>query len=278
MRSQPSPADLVINGQALLHRFDQPDILALVLMGSHARDDAGPFSDVDLVRFLAADGPTRPGSGSHLRAGRLVVVSDVTPAEVDTWFVRPELAVSRVPGLRQGWALRDRDGFFAALQARARAFVWDTTLQVRADAYANREMVERVEDAHKGLEGLRRGDIGRLLDAEFGLSWGLNRLVQVQRGVLLQGGSDFFHRVEKAVGIGTDWARWRRRVFGVTEGDPPPTLEERVVAGLRLYIATAELLAAAWTPEARPIIDQTVRVIRGVLDQQHAPPASPDVE
>jgi hypothetical protein len=274
--SESQPPDAAGGWQELVERFDLPEVRALVLMGSYARGDAGPFSDLDFVRFTTApcDRPASlPGTGSHLVDGRLAVVSDVDPEEVETYFVRPELAVSRIPGLRQGQALRDRDGFFASLQRRANAFVWDDAMQARANAFASEKMVGWIEEVHKGLTGLQRGDTGRLLDAEFGLSWGLNHLVAVQRGVLHVGG-DWFAQIERAVGPETEWVRLRRQAFGVTSdapGDldssyaPLLTLRARVIAGLRLYVATAELLTDAWTPEATPLISETVDLVREEL-------------
>jgi predicted nucleotidyltransferase len=41
---------------ALIERFDRPDMKSIVLMGSHARGDAGPYSDVDLARFISESG------------------------------------------------------------------------------------------------------------------------------------------------------------------------------------------------------------------------------
>ena len=57
---------------------------AIVLMGSYARGEAGPFSDVDVVRF--SDRSELPGAGSYLMDGYLVVLSDVTPKQVERWF------------------------------------------------------------------------------------------------------------------------------------------------------------------------------------------------
>jgi hypothetical protein len=130
-------------------------------------------------------------------------------------------------------------------------------------------MVGWVEEVHKGLAGLGTGDTGRLLDAEFGLSWGLNRLVEVQRGVPLteghDGSKDWFELAEQAIGPRTEWARLRRRVFGVTDADRPPALRERVSAGLWFYVATAELLAGVWTPQTAPLIDHAVGLVRDEL-------------
>ena len=55
----------------LAQRFDHPSVLAIALLGSHARGDAGPFSDVDLLRLLAGgDAAGREaGEGTKGRAG-----------------------------------------------------------------------------------------------------------------------------------------------------------------------------------------------------------------
>lgn len=260
----------------LIRRFDHRQAQALVLVGSFARGTANAFSDVDLLRLTTRAAPSLPGRGSHLVHGRLVTVKDAAPAEVETWFVRPELAVTNVPGLREGRALQDRGGVFAPLQARARAFVWDDAMQQRADAFASEELVGWIEEVHKGLVvlvGPRRGETGRLLDAEFGLSWGLNRLISVQRGVPLvplasgeRWSDDWFVQVEQAVGLGSQWARWRRQAFGLPPDLPLP-VPQRVRAGLWLYVATAELLAGVLTPAAEPMVAETVRLIHEALPE-----------
>ena len=63
--------------EQLIQRFEAPGIHALVLMGSYARGEAGPYSDLDVVRFT--DGANLPGTGSYLMDGHLAVVSNVTP-------------------------------------------------------------------------------------------------------------------------------------------------------------------------------------------------------
>jgi hypothetical protein len=181
------------------------------------------------------------------------------PQEAAAIFERPEVAVGSIPGVRTGLPLRDPHRYFADLRQRAHAFVWDEAMQARANAWASAQMVSWIEEAHKGLEGLRRNHIGRLLNARFGLSWGLSRVVQVQRGVLYAGDNAFFAAVEEAIGADSEWARLRRTVFAIESADgSPPTLREQVTAGLRLYVVTAALLAHALQPEDAPLVHQTV--------------------
>lgn len=257
----------------LVRRFDGPQVRAIALLGSHARGDAGPLSDVDLLRLVAAAAEAeadaqrvQPEDGTHLVGPQLVNLSSAAPADTTTWFERPELAVTHVAGLRAARALLDRDGMFAALQARARSFVWDSAMQARADRWASRQLVGWAEEAHKGLEGLRRGDVGRLLNARHGGSWGMSRVMQVQQGVLASGDNAVYDEVGAAMAAQPAWLRLRRIAFGIEDGaGAAPTLAEQVRAGLHLYALTAELLDEALQPEDRPIVALTVARIGRAL-------------
>ncbi len=243
-----NPANL----SALARRFDGPGVRALWLKGSFARGDAGPFSDVDIDRLLADDADVEPASGSYLIDEWLVVVSDVRAADLARCFVEPRVAVNAVLGLRSAQSLIDRDGSFVEMQTQANHFVWDEAMQQRADAWASAELVGWSEEVGKGLAGLQRGSVGHLLQARFGLSWGLLRVVQVQRGVLVETENELPGAVMNAVGMGSEWARLCRAAFGLEP--TASSLPEAVRAGLRLYVETARLLGSAVRDEDVPIV------------------------
>jgi hypothetical protein len=256
-----------MNSQFLVHQFNHPTVTAIALFGSHARGDAGPASDIDLIRFVNHEDADPPGSGSHLIEDTLVVVTNYTPTTVEHWFTEPTAAVQAIAGLRQAKALWDPNGDFAALQARADAFVWDAAMQEKADRWASEQMVGWIEEAHKGLEGLRRHDDGRLLNAAFGMSWGLTGIVKVQRGVLVYSDNRFLDQVIDAVGRDSRWAQLCHRSFGLTAADGAiPALRERVVAGLQLYVETATLLQPILQPEHARIINRTTERIQEIFD------------
>jgi hypothetical protein len=139
-------------------------------------------------------------------------------------------------------------------------------MQERADRWASEQMVGWAEEAHKGLEGLRRDDIGRLLNGRHGLSWGLTRIVQVQRGVLESSDNAFYDQIAQELGPASEWVRLRALAFGIGVGEgPAPSLPDQVRAGLRLYAATAALLEALLLPEHRPLVADTVQLIHAAL-------------
>jgi predicted nucleotidyltransferase len=255
---------------SMMEQFDGPEVKALVLMGSFARGDAGLFSDVDLVRFINENdkdkNKDKNKTKSHLIENRLVVVSDVCSSMVEEWFNSPEVATNVISGLRSAKVLIDRANTFASIQARAHSFIWDKTMQQKANDWASIEMVGYIEEVHKGLEGLRHNDIGRLLNAQFGCSWGLSRVIQVQHGILLTGDNTFYKEVAEAVGQDSEWVKLRNTVFGIARVETEIiSLQDQVKAGLCLYEVTADLISEAIRKEDKPLIEQTVQLIRQVI-------------
>jgi hypothetical protein len=259
---------------ALIERFDAPDVDALVLMGSYARGTANRYSDIDLTRFTTAHGRHRARVFKGLIADQLVVVNDLGAAAVEEIFTQPEVTSSYLMGLRLGRPLHDRNGTFAQIQERAHAFAWDAAMQAKANAWASENLASWSEDMRKGIAGLADNDLGRLLNARFACTWGLSRMMQVQRGVLLASDNDFYAAVAEAVGRDSEWQCLRHIAFGIAQTDGhPPTLQEQVLAGLRLYGVTATLLAPILRPEDQPLITQTVDLIRHYLDARAEPSA-----
>jgi len=239
-------------------QFDTQEIAAIVLMGSFARNDAGTFSDVDIVRFHRRNETRKAESTTYFIRGALVVVSDIIPSQIEDWFTKPEQVTTCIAGLRSARTLRDEDGYFRAIQARAHQFVWDEAMQQKADTYASSQMVGWIEEVHKGLEGLRRSDNGRLINARHGLSWGLTDVMRVQKGILISGDNSSYLAVAAALGERSEWVRLSRKSFAI-DGDV--SLRDQVRAGLKLYVLTAEQLAEVCKPEERTLIEETVKRI-----------------
>jgi hypothetical protein len=171
--------------------------------------------------------------------------------------------VETIQGLRSGHALIDRDSFFRALQDRAIAFHWDEQMQTRANQWASSQLVGWIEEIYKGLEGLRSGDTGRLLHARFGCSWGLARVMCVQRGILISGDNALFEEVITGVGYDSAWAHLLRSVYGA--GSEPSMLKDQVRAGLQLYSLTATMLADIVLEKDQVLVTNMVSLINEAL-------------
>jgi len=253
---------LPIDIQALIARFDDPAAKALVVLGSHTRGEAGPFSDVDLFRIFPVGDPHSGQNTTYLIDDHLVVVSDVDLNRVEQWFTHPHLAVLTIGGLREGVALIDRENTFAAIKARALDFTWDAEFQQRGDRWAAEQLVDCIEEVHKALNGLRRGDEGKLLAARHSLSWTLLRIVHVHRGILPRSDRDVFDAAIRLVGEESPWTIALRGAFGIGQRS---SLAEQLTAGLQLYVLTAEMIVR--DPQHASLIQQTVARIEAAVLQ-----------
>ena len=141
-------------------------------------------------------------------------------------------------------------------------------MQSKANAFAGEQMVGWVEEVYKGLEGLRRNDIGRMLNARFGLSFGIVKVARVYLGILIDGDNTFYTQILERLGNDSEWARLCRAAFALepAEGVPLP-LTEQVLAGLRLYVLTADLIGNDADVGQRSIIDRTVAVITDEIEK-----------
>jgi len=247
--------------QTLAEEFREDGVRAVVLMGSFARGDSGAFSDIDLVRFRDGNGLASDAK-THLVDQRFVVISDVRPSQTEAWFTDPDKASSCIAGVRAARPLWDSQDHFLAIQKRAHAFVWDEPMQEKANAWASEQMVGWIEEAQKGLEGLRRDDEGRMLNARHGLSWGLTNVMRVQRGILITGDNGTYPEIVESLGLDSPWVSLSRSAFGIVEG---LTLCAQVSAGLRLYVLTVELLGEAIRQEHRVLVKEIVQRIRSEL-------------
>ena len=240
----------------LVKQFREPDVQAIALMGSHARGDAGPFSDIDLMRFWSTN--DLPETATHLIADHFVVVSNEGSQTAETWFTEPNKVVKSIRSVLDAQPLWDPKGLIATFQQRAASFRWDEQIQQRANEYASAEMVGWIEEAQKSLEGLRRNDVGRLLNGKYGLSWGLLDVVCVQRGILIGSDNTIYDAVFSAMGHASQWTQLSRQAFGIDA----LSLVDEVRAGLKLYVLTAQMLDATFKPQDRVMIQEAVRRIR----------------
>lgn len=232
-----------------------PPSLALALLGSHARGEAGAYSDVDLLRF----DPEEPTAADRYRlmylGGRLVSLTVTTFPARRAELTRPESAIWAVPGLRLAVPLLDRDGQLAQLLQAARDFSW-APLQPAADRHAARLLTDHAEEAHKLLGALQRGSEPTAVWALAGLVPALNRAVAVQRGLLIQTENELAARV--AAAFPDPWPAWAEQAWGMGR---PTTVAQRVAAALQMYACLARRWAPLLDPEQAQVVTETARRI-----------------
>lgn len=231
------------------------DVEGIAVMGSYARGNATPYSDIDVICLMKDQFENNPGPQIDLYHGVYRVVHRIDEKSLRVCFDDPIRAVYDIIGLQQMQILYDPIEKLRRLQQDAFAFVWTETLQQKADAILNREMLAWQEECYKAMAGVCEKQDGKMLLGLYGLTYGLVKLMLVAKGVLLQSENDFYEQLCLAYSEepnGKDLVDMMGLAFGLEDGFP---LLQRVETGLLLYLQFAEYLAARLTPEVRAQCD-----------------------
>ena len=247
--------------QRLVRELADANTEALGLTGSHARGDAGAHSDVDLWHFVHQL-PDDPFAAYTLRMvqGHLVSISVRRLAEEAALMRAPLMAIAVVPGFRQMRILHDPQGSLAQVVEAARSFEW-ATLQPAAAEYASYDLCGNAEEVGKLISALAQRDESMALFWLNALLPGMMRAMTLGMGLLMDTENRHFQQLQAAIGADSEWSRALRAALG----QPPAAAEVRVRAGLRLYRATAALLAPQVQPAHRPVIAATLARIEAAL-------------
>jgi predicted nucleotidyltransferase len=256
----------------VIEKYIDDSVCVIALFGSRARGDNGRYSDTDIVRLTrVSDEPQRnPGISNVMIEGILTSISTMKISDVENWFVNPALATEALQGLRDAQAMYDPEGVFSNLQKRALSFQWDDELQKKANEYVGEQLVGWAEEAYKGMEGLLRNDEGRLLQAKYGLTWGIAKLMTVYKGILATSENTFFYQIQHCMGADSDWTESLRKAFGVSPLNSPLPVSGQVAFGLRLYLLTYRIARKDLSPEHLGIIEHTASLIEEFLDNRRS--------
>ena len=197
---------------------------AAVLVGSHARGDAGPDSDVDVL----AAGPRTFAFRLELRGGMLVSASSQPFEAYRREMADPGSVCTAVPGWREAVVLHDPEGKAGALIEEARAWTWGP-LERRCDGWVAEEITALAEEAHKLVAALRAGHRTTAAVQRSVLALRPAQVLAVHRRILYGSENRLWDLVADAVG--GEWRVAQTAALGLN-GEP---LEETCRAALELY-------------------------------------------
>src|SRR6266700_7127894 len=234
---------------ALVIELNNDNIVGIILGGSYARNEATPFSDVDIACFVPDSLKPTPKRFIY-RDGRLLSIGTKTVADIRSELARPERAIFIVSGFRR--VLLDRDGSVGRLIREIETFDWEP-LKRAADSYANFGMMIYAEHVHKILSEIFKRDDLALSCATSKLLSCLIEAVAVQCGVLVKNDSTYYRQVQETMGLDSAWTRYHRLASGVD------------VVALNLYRETVALLRPTMHSDHLEVAEQAIRVIDEAL-------------
>ena len=197
---------------------------AVVLVGSHARGNSEPESDVDIL----AIGPQAFSFRLERRGGLLVSVTSRPLEAYRRELTDPGHVCAAVPGWRGAVVLRDPAGMAASLIEEARAWTW-LPLERRCDGWVAEELCSLAEEVHKLVAALRGGRGTTAAAQRSVLAVRLAPVVAVHRRILYGSENRLWDLVGDAMGEG--WGRTQSAALGLGN----ESFEETCRAALGLY-------------------------------------------
>ncbi len=205
---------------------------AVVLLGSHARGDAHPLSDVDV--HAIGHGPSYM---LERRAERLISISWLLLEEEHERLRDPATVGVAAPGWRSAVILHDPIGVATTLQAEAREWTWESVGDARCDAYVADGVTGLAEEVYKLVASLQTGSTWTAAVQRSVLALRLPVYLAVHHRILYETENRLWDLV--AARMGERWARAQGKGFGLGgEG-----FTETCYASLELYaLAASEVL------------------------------------
>lgn len=218
---------------------------AVVLVGSHARGDAGPESDVD---FLAV-GPRTYAYRLERRGGLLVSVTSRPSEAYRRELADPGSVCAAVPGWREAVVVHDPAGTAASLIEDARAWTWEP-LEGRCDAWVAEEICALADEVHKLVSSLRDGRCATAAAQRSVLAVLLAGVMAIHRRILYSSENRLLDFVGEAMGEG--WRRTQSAALGL--GDEG--FEGTCRAALKLYGPAADDVYRMFDGRQRGVVHQ----------------------
>ena len=213
---------------------------AVVLVGSWARGEGRPQSDLDLT-VLGREAPPR----LDWRGGRLVSISHRSAAAIRADFLDPAIAGIAVPTWQLARILVDPHGRAAALKAEALGWTWDRIDGETLDAWVAEAITGYAEEVLKLRGTLAGGDpmLGAVIRSTLAIR--LAPILAVDRRMLFASEDHVWSGV--ALRLGEAWS--------ITQRDALHGSGEAALALFRLAVDDV----------ARLLDDRQRRVVEGAL-------------
>lgn len=235
-----------------------PGVHGIAVVGSTARGDANPWSDIDVHAYVRL-ASQKDAARALLMGDRLVMIATDTIDDSRAELRTPSRAVWAVPAILDMRILLDQERQLAALKQEAEAFEW-STLREQAAASECRRLVASAEYVYKIRAAIERRDESAALHAAWALIDRCTSGIVTARGVFVRTENEYYRKAQEEAG--SHWADLHRQCFGLAaDGAVAIDAFAQAFAACALYAETVRVLDDILDAAAREVTTRAVDLV-----------------
>ena len=235
-----------------------PGVHGIAVVGSTARGDANPWSDIDVHAYVRL-ASQKDAARALLMGDRLVMIATDTIDDSRAELRTPSRAVWAVPAILDMRILLDQERQLAALKQEAEAFEW-STLREQAAASECRRLVASAEYVYKIRAAIEGRDESAALHAAWALIDRCTSGIVTARGVFVRTENEYYRKAQEEAGA--RWADLHRQCFGLAaDGAVAIDAFAQAFAACALYAETVRVLDDILDPAAREVTTRAVALV-----------------
>lgn len=202
--------------------------LAVGLTGSYASGQATKWSDVDIVVIT----DERVENYIEVYQDKYFTVNFYALEELESYFKDPLLILSSLKALSHLRPLYDPDHILEKLKSRGQAFKLGSVVKEHARYRAKKEYIAYIEEAQKGIQGIKDHHIGKMINGLYGLTHGMFTVIRLRDQLQISSDNEFYDVVIRSLSDKDPIKELAPLAFGLSKGQ----LEDCVEAGLEIFI------------------------------------------
>lgn len=240
-----------------LEREDLKSYKGVAIIGSYATGKENKWSDIDLIFITDEKKDTKIEIYNH----KYYVSSYYQEEDLEHYFKNPKLMINGLKAFANMNIVYDQSGMLKRFKKKANDFEL-TSVQIEHCKYrAKNEFISYIEEAQKGIQGIKEQHIGKMLNAQHGLSFGMFLVIRLRDQIMLESDNDIFQVVYDQLEAKDPVRELSKHVFNIIPG----SLEDQIDAGLEIFMHVSNSLMNFFTDEEKEYIMKLVVEIIQVI-------------
>lgn len=233
------------------------DYQGIALIGSYARGDEQPLSDIDLI--FISDNPKE--HHIEIYQNHYYSLTYYTISQLEAYKKDVHKLLVGMKTFQQMKVIYDPHASLKNIQEAFDSFTWSSNQKTSAKYQAKEALIDYLEEVQKCLSGIKEKHIGKMLNGLYGVSYGMFSVIRLRDQIMIASDNDFYQSVMDHLDDKDPIKILGPLVFNIES----VTLMDQLEAGLEIFMHVSNSLIKFCTQEERrylmKIIQEIIQVI-----------------